>query len=96
MTTHEFIIADGANDDEVINYEYALLVPVETLDDETKEALAANDTEKLLKWTKFPAILVSDLVKKLKEHNLLEELLEECRESRKELDADKGDGYTLS
>jgi len=89
MQLPEFLISDDSNDYEVIGYDCALLVPVETLDAKTKQNIADDDTEKILKWTSFPCIPVSTLVEKLKEHGLFEELLEECRESRKELDAEE-------
>lgn len=67
--------------------EDAVLVPSETLDTERKELLEAGDTEKVFKHgPPFPAITLSHVLELLEKHNLLEDLLENCRNCRKDLD----------
>jgi hypothetical protein len=65
----------------------AVLVPHETLDTERKEQIREQDTEKLFKHGgSFPAIHISDLLELLEKKGLLEDLIEECRAERWDLD----------
>lgn len=65
----------------------AVLVPHETLGAARKERLETDDTEKIFKHGGgFPGVYIHEILEILDKNGLLDGLIEQCRESRRDLD----------
>ncbi len=86
MPGKRYYIVDCSFDDFMLS-EDARLVPHDTLDDARKARIKDGDTNKLFNHGgHFPGVYISDILEILDENGLLEGLIEQCREARRDLD----------
>lgn len=92
MSLSEFyIVYEGDGCETYFRATDALLVPSETLSDEIKEELEAEDSGYVFKYPEFPVIRMSTVLETLQRAGLLETLIEECRETAKEIASEATD-----
>jgi len=90
MTEEKYLVVEHQRGEQVLTFDDAVIVPIETLNDEVKRlALVDGDYEALFN-SSFPVIPLKRIFKLLEEHKLLEPLLEECRDNAMGLGYGKG------
>lgn len=87
MSEAKYLLMDDTGGEQVLSFGHAHVVPIETLDAETKKAILEDADYELLFSVSCPVISISRIFEVLDKHDLLEPLLDECREARAVMDA---------
>ncbi len=77
---------DETGGEQVLSFNHANIVPIETLDAETRKAILEEDDYESIFSVSCPVISLPRIFKVLDENGLLEPMLEECRLSRADMD----------
>jgi len=82
----KYLVMDETGGEQILSFDHANIIPIETLDAETRKAILEEDDFEAIFSVSCPVISLPRIFKVLAENGLLEPLLEECREARVGLD----------
>lgn len=83
----KYLVMDDTGGEQVLSFDHAHIVPMETLDAETRRVVLEDGDYEYLFNVSCPVIPLSKIFKALDENGLLEPMLEECRETRASMDS---------
>lgn len=78
----KYLVMDETGGEQILSFDHANVVPVETLDAETRKSILEDGDYESLFSVSCPVISMSSIFKVLDENGLLEPMLEECRAAR--------------